>query len=77
LVEFDGVETLFLSRVIGIEPDELRIGLPVRARFLRNSKFKPTDVYFVPTEAAAAEASAASPPPAGEGTAAGDAAGSV
>ncbi len=48
LVEFDGVDTLFLSRLIGAEPHEVAIGMPVRARFLRNSKFKPTDVYFVP-----------------------------
>ncbi|WP_429886489.1 Zn-ribbon domain-containing OB-fold protein [Geoalkalibacter halelectricus] len=47
LVEFDGVDTLFLSRLIGAEPDEIDIGQPVRARFVRNSKFKPTDVYFV------------------------------
>jgi uncharacterized OB-fold protein len=47
LVEFDGVETLFLSRLIGVEPDEVTIGMQVRARFLRNSKFKATDVYFV------------------------------
>src|SRR5512138_1989234 len=49
LVEFDGVETLFLSRLVGAEPDEVFIGLAVRARFLRNAKFRPTDVYFVPT----------------------------
>jgi uncharacterized OB-fold protein len=49
MVEFDGVDTLLLSRVIGLEPEEVEIGLPVRARFLRNSKFKATDVYFVPT----------------------------
>ncbi len=48
LVEFDGAETLFLSRLVGAEPDETEIGMPVRARFLRNSKFKATDVYFVP-----------------------------
>ncbi len=48
LVEFDGVNTLFLSRLIGAEPDEVRIGMGVRAKFLRNCKFKPTDVYFVP-----------------------------
>ena len=27
---------------------EARIGMKVKARYLRNSKFKPTDVYFVP-----------------------------
>ncbi|NVN90401.1 MAG: Zn-ribbon domain-containing OB-fold protein [Desulfuromonadales bacterium] len=47
LVEFDGVDTLFLSRLVGVEPDEVTIGLDVRARFLRNSKFKASDVYFV------------------------------
>ncbi|MBJ6726293.1 Zn-ribbon domain-containing OB-fold protein [Geomesophilobacter sediminis] len=48
LVEFDGVDTLFLSRLVGAEPEEVYIGMPVWARFIRNSKFKPTDVYFVP-----------------------------
>lgn len=48
LVEFHGVDTLFLSRLVGAEPDEVAIGMPVRARFLRNCRFKPTDVYFVP-----------------------------
>lgn len=49
LVEFDGVDTLFLARLIGVErPEDIRIGMPVRARFRRNSQFRPTDVYFVP-----------------------------
>ncbi len=49
LVEFDGVDTLFLARLIGVaEPEDIRIGMKVRARFRRNSQFKPTDVYFVP-----------------------------
>ncbi len=48
LVEFEGVNTLFLSRLIGIEPDKVEIGMPIKAQFLRLSKFKPTDVYFVP-----------------------------
>lgn len=50
LVEFDGVNTLFLSRFAGIEPDRVRIGMKVKAQFIRNAKFKPTDVYFVPYE---------------------------
>lgn len=50
LVEFDGADTLFLSRLIGADPTEVRIGMPVRARFRRNCKFNPTDVYFVLTE---------------------------
>jgi uncharacterized protein len=48
LVEFDGVDTLFMSRLIGLAPEEVRVGMPVRAQFVRQSRFKPTDVYFVP-----------------------------
>ena len=48
LVEFDRVNTLFLSRLVGAEPDGVKIGMRVKAKFLRNCKFKPTDVYFVP-----------------------------
>jgi uncharacterized OB-fold protein len=54
LIEFDGVQTLFLSRVLGVDPDQASldwIGMDVRPRFLRNSRLKPTDVYFVPTGA--------------------------
>ncbi|HEY84562.1 MAG TPA: Zn-ribbon domain-containing OB-fold protein [Chloroflexi bacterium] len=51
LVEFEGADTLFLTRLTGIDPDEPSldwIGMKVKARYLRNSKFKPTDVYFNP-----------------------------
>lgn len=48
LVEFPGVDTLLLVRLIGCEQSEIRIGMPVRARFRRRPQFKPTDVYFVP-----------------------------
>ena len=48
LVEFEGVNTLFLTRLVGADPAEVRIGMEVRARFLRNCKFRATDVYFVP-----------------------------
>ncbi|HAM51152.1 MAG TPA: nucleotide-binding protein [Nitrospiraceae bacterium] len=48
LVEFDGVDTLFLSKLVGVKPGDAWIGMAVKARFLRNCKFKPTDVYFVP-----------------------------
>ena len=44
------MDTLFMSRLIGAEPEEARIGMDVEARFRRNSKFKVTDVYFVPVE---------------------------
>ncbi len=51
LIEFDGVDTLLLSRIIGLEPEEATldwIGLDVKAKFVRLSKLSPTDVYFVP-----------------------------
>lgn len=51
LVEFPGVDTLFLTRVIGLNPDDADldwIGMKVKGRFRRLSKFKPTDVYFYP-----------------------------
>jgi uncharacterized OB-fold protein len=51
LVEWPGVDTLFLSRLVGVDPAAAGldwIGMRVRPRFKRLSKFKPTDVYFVP-----------------------------
>ncbi len=51
LVEWPEVDTLFLSRLVDIDPHDASIdwiGMKVRAQFRRNSKFKPTDVYFVP-----------------------------
>jgi uncharacterized OB-fold protein len=50
LVEFDGVNTLLLARMIGVTQEELRVGMKIHAQFRRNSKFDPTDVYFVPAE---------------------------
>jgi hypothetical protein len=53
LIEFKGVNTLFLTRLLGLDPSQATldwIGMKVKARYLRNSKFKPTDVYFVPAE---------------------------
>lgn len=53
LIEFDGVDTLLLTRLMGMDPDQASldwIGMPVQPRFLRNSKLMPTDVYFIPKE---------------------------
>jgi uncharacterized OB-fold protein len=53
LIEFEGADTLFLTRLLGLDPDDAGlhwIGMKVQARFLRNAKLKPTDVYFVPVE---------------------------
>jgi uncharacterized OB-fold protein len=54
LIEFEGVNTLFLTRLMGLDPQAAAldwIGMPVTPRFLRNSKLKPTDVYFIPARA--------------------------
>lgn len=51
LVEFEGADTLFLARLLGVDPDEAGIdwiGMKVEAKYMRNSQLKPTDVYFVP-----------------------------
>lgn len=51
LIEFEGVNTLLLSRLMGVDPMEATldwIDMPVKPKFLRNSKLKPTDVYFAP-----------------------------
>jgi hypothetical protein len=51
LIEFEGVNTLLLTRLMGVDPASPSldwIDMPVKPQFLRNSKFKPTDVYFAP-----------------------------
>ncbi|MFA9402122.1 MAG: Zn-ribbon domain-containing OB-fold protein [Anaerolineales bacterium] len=51
LVKFKDINTLFLARLFEIDPEEPSldwIGMEVKPRFLRNSKLKPTDVYFIP-----------------------------
>jgi hypothetical protein len=51
LIEIEGVNTLFLTRLMGLDPDQASldwIGMAVKPQFLRNSKLKPTDVYFAP-----------------------------
>ena len=51
MIEFEGVNTLLLSRLMGVDPQLPSldwIGMRVNPRFLRNSKLKPTDVYFIP-----------------------------
>jgi len=52
LIEFEGVNTFLLARVIGATEKKMQVGMPVKAKFRRLAQFKPTDVYFVPAEAA-------------------------
>jgi len=47
LVEFEGVDTLFLSRLIGVDREEVQIGLPIKAKFRRKATWSVRDVYFV------------------------------
>lgn len=49
LVEFPGVNTLFLSRLVGAEEGKIKIGMKVRAKFKRLAQLKSSDVYFVPS----------------------------
>ena len=53
LVELEGANTLFLTRILGLDTKEANlnwIGMKLKAKFRRNSKFNPTDVYFVPVQ---------------------------
>jgi hypothetical protein len=54
-IELDGIDTVFLSRVVGCRPEDVYIGMPVRARFRRLVDWSPNDVVFVPEEGAAGE----------------------
>lgn len=51
LIEFEGVNTLLLTRLLGLDPLKPTldwVGQKVKAKFVRKSQFKPTDIYFVP-----------------------------
>jgi uncharacterized OB-fold protein len=51
LIEFEGVNTLLLTRLMGVDPADASldwIGMRVKPHFMRNSKLKPTDIYFAP-----------------------------
>ena len=52
-VEFPGVNTLFLARLVDVDPAKASldwIGMKVKGRFRRLNKFKPTDLYFYPVK---------------------------
>jgi uncharacterized OB-fold protein len=48
LVEFDGVDTLLLSRLKGIREPDIFIGMKVRAEFRKSPRYLISDVHFVP-----------------------------
>ncbi len=47
LAEFRGVDTLLLSRLKGVDPEKVEVGMKVRAEFSRRPEFKVTDFWFV------------------------------
>ena len=49
-IELEGIDTVFLSRVTGCKPEDVYIGMPVRAKFRRLVDWTPNDVMFVPAE---------------------------
>ncbi len=48
LVEFDGVDTLLLSRLKGAEEKDIYIGMKVKAKFRKKPRYLISDVHFVP-----------------------------
>jgi len=49
LIEFEGVDTLFLARLMGVDPAEASldwIGMTVQARYRRNSSLLPRTSTF-------------------------------
>jgi uncharacterized OB-fold protein len=48
LVEFEGVDTLLMARLVAPKRAKIRIGQRVRPKFVRKPKHRVTDVYFVP-----------------------------
>lgn len=58
MVEFDGADTLMMSRLKGAKPEDARIGMAVWARFARTPSFRITDVWFEPVPSRPASAPA-------------------
>ena len=55
LVEFEGVNSLFFSRLKDCGEKDIYVGMPVEARFAPEPKFSITDVWFVPVRATGAQ----------------------
>ncbi len=48
LVEFDGVNSLLLSRLDGVKREGVYIGMKVKAEFRKKPRYLISDVHFVP-----------------------------
>jgi uncharacterized protein len=49
LVEFDGVDTLLLSRLDGVKQEGVYIGMKVKAVFRRKPRYLISDIHFIPS----------------------------
>jgi uncharacterized OB-fold protein len=52
LIEFEGVNTLLLSRLTGVEEKDIFIGMKVKAEFRKTPRYLISDVHFVPADKA-------------------------
>ena len=50
MVEFEGVDTLLLSRLTEVREPDIYIGMKVRAEFRKKPRYLISDVHFVPAE---------------------------
>jgi len=50
LVEFDGVDSFLLSRLVGIKQEGIYIGMKVKAEFRKAPRYLISDVHFVPVD---------------------------
>ena len=50
MVEFEGVDTLLLSRLTGAKESDVYIGMKVKAEFRKKPRYLISDVHFVPVE---------------------------
>jgi uncharacterized OB-fold protein len=51
VVEFEGFDTLFMSRLIRVNQDEIYTGMAVKANFRKDPRYLVSDVYFTPMKA--------------------------
>jgi len=51
LVEFDGVDSLLLSRLDRVKQQDIYIGMRVRAEFRKKPRYLISDVHFIPVMA--------------------------
>jgi uncharacterized OB-fold protein len=50
MVEFEGVDTLLLSRLTGVRESDIYIGMKVKGEFRKKPRYLISDVHFVPAE---------------------------